>query len=172
MEETKRIAIIRLWSVTVVTIALGVLPATVVAQSKPETVRPPGVRPPFATARCGDDTYWVQPQLAGACGGHGGIIERLRPDPPKDATARCTDMTWSASTDRQLACVEHGGVRFWLRPRRPSNVTGRCGDGSAWTGPELQSACAGRGGVAEWYGGEGGPLPEKNSPPPRLCLNG
>ena len=135
MEETKRIAMTGLRSVTVITIVLGLRPGAAMAQAKPETVRAPGVRPPFATARC-------------------------------------TDMTWSSSTDRQLACVQHGGVRFWLRPRRPPNVTGLCGDGSVWTGPDLQSACAGRGGVAEWYGGPGGPLPMKDSPPPRLRVSG
>jgi len=150
-----------------ITMGLAGLPAGVLAQ-KPPTPMPPGEHPRYATARCSDGTYWSDPQPAGACGGHGGVLQWLRPDPPKDATARCTDLTWSRSIDPQLACVQHGGVRFWVRPRQAPNVTGLCGDGSNWTGADLQGACAGRGGVAEWYGGPGGPLPQKLSPPPRL----
>jgi hypothetical protein len=150
------------------TTLLGIAPAGAAAQAKPSSVRALGIRPSFATARCNDGTFWTHPERVGACGGHGGVSEWFRPDPPKDATARCTDMTWSASNDPQAACVRHGGVRFWLRPRRPPNVTARCGDGSWWTDPEPQNACPGRGGVSEWYGGPGGALPEKNSPPPHL----
>lgn len=143
-------------------------PAAGLAQGKPATVYPPGVIHPFAYARCADGTFWTNPQRPGACNGHGGVMEWLRPEAPKDATARCTDWTWSAATDPNLACVQHGGVRFWVRPRRAPNVTAKCGDDSWWTGADLGGACAGRGGVAEWYGGPGGPMPEKASTPLRL----
>ena len=154
--------------VILVTLALTGLPAAASAQAKPWTVRDPLVRPRFATASCNDGTFWTNPQPTGACGGHGGVMEWLRPDPPKDATARCTDLTWSSSNDPRTACVQHGGVRFWVRPHRAANITALCGDGSDWTGADIQAACAGRGGIAEWYGGPGGSLPEKDSPPPRL----
>lgn len=154
--------------VTLITIALGAGPARALAQAKPSSVSPPGVRPLSATGRCSDGTFTTDVRQSGACGGHGGVAEWFRPVPPKDATARCGDATWTASHDREAACLQHGGVRFWVLPRRPPNATALCGDGSWWTGPEPQNACAGRGGVSDWYGGSGGPLPEKVPAPLRL----
>jgi hypothetical protein len=156
--------------VIVITMALGAGPARALAQAKPSSVSPPGVRPLSATGRCSDGTFWTSFLRLGACGGHGGVAEWFRLDPPKDATARCGDATWTASNDREAACLQHGGVRLWLPPRRPPNATARCGDGSWWTNPEVQNACAGRGGVSDWYGGPGGPLPEKASSPLRLRI--
>jgi len=144
------------------TLAIAGAPAGAQTPAKPETVRDPTSRPSFATARCIDGTFWTSTQRAGACLGHGGVIEWLPPDWPKDATARCADLTWSSSNEPQSACVQHGGVRVWLGRRLPPNATALCGDGTYWTSPETQGACLGHAGMFEWYGGPGGQLPVKN----------